>query len=490
MDKADTGNDNVVEIHPNSFQYDVHYYPKVMDSTLSDKLQSFLQMDNDCIVKHYCRLYGRTDATELLKLLQSLPVFFQWSGGDLFHVMDRYDDDQAEKMVLIEINSCPSGQKSMPNRDQNGYHDLMRRMFRPLILSTDNQGQLAVLYDKNMMETRAYAEALADVMNENVFYVKFDDTSSATANVKFVDRQLFVRDHQQQWHLIRAAFRYVTQKPWNRIPLDTRTLIINPIVACLAGGRNKMLASHAYQLFNEKYAKYGIEIRTPTTITNVQKEEIPECIKRLDGMGVIKIPYLNAGQGIYTIVNAEELERFMTVIPTSAYHSYIVQSLVGHAAWSTTKKHRYYHIGTKPDEKGDSYVKDLRMQICSSVDGFRPTSVYCRRARLGLSGDRNSVVDSWQILGTNLSVKKNQAEKTGGDTSEWTTESERLIIMDHNDHSGLHIDNLIDAYVQTVLGTLAIDQLAQQLIDKNGTFDMNLFKSLNLDDELIQEILL
>ena len=36
------------------------------------------------------------------------------------------------------------------------------------------------------------------------------------------------------------AVRYVTQRPWDRIPLNTKTLIMNPLVGCLAGGRNKV----------------------------------------------------------------------------------------------------------------------------------------------------------------------------------------------------------------------------------------------------------
>ncbi len=44
---------------------------------------------------------------------------------------------------------------------------------------------------------------------------------------------------EQTWERVRAAIRYVTQKPWNRIPPITRTLIYNPVLACLAGGRNK-----------------------------------------------------------------------------------------------------------------------------------------------------------------------------------------------------------------------------------------------------------
>ena len=478
-------NYDIVLIRPNSFQLNKHYYPAVLLSSLSSKAEQFLSLDNQTIAHRYSQKYGEVNTEELSKLLKSSPLFFGWSGGDLFHVHDRREKDMQEKMLLIEMNTCPSGQKSMPNRHQNGYHDMMRRMFKPLIMSWKTKGALAVIFDQSPMEARGFAEALADVMNENVFYVKFENKEKLSIDVKFIDRQLAVKDATGEWHLIRAAFRYVTQKPWNRIPLNTKTLIVNPIVACLAGGRNKMLASHAYQLFNEKYAKHGIQIRVPETIINVHREDIPSCIKKLGGMGVIKVPYLNSGQGIFTVVNDKELNKFMTMVPVSSYHSYIVQSLIGHHSWDTNDSRRYTHVLTSSEEKNDGYVKDLRVQICSSPDGFKATSIYCRRARQPLSSDINMIDHSWEMLGTNLCVKKGSEA-----SSEWTTESDRLIIMSDNDTSGLSIDNLIDGYVQTVLGTLAIDQLAQQLMDEDGNFNMILFKSLNDDDDLISEILL
>ena len=63
-----------------------------------------------------------------------------------------------------------------------------------------------------------------------------------------------------------AALRYVTQRPWDRIPLDTRTIILNPIVACLAGGRNKSVAAKAYADLNTDLACSGLQIKTPFTV--------------------------------------------------------------------------------------------------------------------------------------------------------------------------------------------------------------------------------
>ena len=69
----------------------------------------------------------------------------------------------------------------------------------------------------------------------------------------------------------RAAFRYVTQRPWNRRPLETKTLIYNSTLVCLAGGRNKLLADKAYELFNGELVGTGLKINTPQTIRDVKK---------------------------------------------------------------------------------------------------------------------------------------------------------------------------------------------------------------------------
>src|SRR4051812_4885178 len=80
---------------------------------------------------------------------------------------------------------------------------------------------------------------------------------------------------QKEWHSIRACFRYVTQKPWKRIPLYTKTIVMNQIISCLAGGRNKLMAARAYEFYNAELADSGLSVRTPETISNVTKGEIP-----------------------------------------------------------------------------------------------------------------------------------------------------------------------------------------------------------------------
>ena len=101
------------------------------------------------------------------------------------------------------------------------------------------------------------------------------------------------------------------------------------------------------------------------------------------------------------------------------------------------------------------------------------------------------------MLGTNLSVKVDD---------EWTTEAQRLLLMDRKDFNqlGIGVDDLIDAYIQTVLSVIAIDKMAQRLMKDARPalphdpryptyglkeFDFELFEALNPDKALLSEII-
>lgn len=161
-------------------------------------------------------------------------------------------------------------------------------------------------------------------------------------------------------------------------------------MACLAGGRNKMMASRAYDFYNAELEGTGLNIRMPETIRNVTLGEVPLWVDSMGGHAVLKVPYSNAGQGVYTITNPKDLEVFMT--QEHHYDKFIVQSLVGNASWSSvTRAGRYYHVGTIPNKKCHTFVCDIRVMVCRCTDGFRPVAIYARRARkpllLNLSDD-------------------------------------------------------------------------------------------------------
>ena len=466
---------------PNEFEPHLHWYPKALNATIHPMISFFLSLGQERIITRYCHMHPQVDKEKLKEILNHKSKYFLWGGADLLNVTSAGGKRQ---MVVIENNSCPSGQKSMPlvddNEEQGSYRLMVERTFKPMLKNLRLKGGLAVIYDKNPMEVSGYAEVIADVMNEKVYYVSlYKDDKNPSA--KFVDgiMNVFV---DEEWIPIRAAFRYVTQKPWNRIPVNCKTKILNPTIACLAGGRNKMVAAKAYDIFNAEIAESGLKINTPETIWDVSKNEVPIWVRKLGGHAVIKVPYSNAGQGVYPIVTPEELDAFMEM--EFDYDLFIVQSLIGNSNWSsTTSAGKLYHVGTIPNNKNQTFVADIRMMVSSTEKGIRPLCTYARRAEKPLVDNITSAIDSWSMLGTNLSIDN-------GDGT-WGSDTNRLVLMDRRDFNklGVGLDDLIEAYIQTVLSMVAIDKMAQTLVNKQGRFRMKLFKSLNDDQSLLSEIL-
>ncbi|KAJ3096302.1 hypothetical protein HDU97_006032 [Phlyctochytrium planicorne] len=480
------------------FESERHFYPRVLNAHIHPLVSSFFSLGNERILARYTHLNPQVNFETIKTLLAYKPKYFQWAGSDLFNVTTANGQRQ---MIIVETNSCPSGQKSMPllseiGDDHGGYGVVIDSTFKEMILAVDKSlGDLAVVCDKNMMEASGYAAVMADSTKERIWLVEYYD-EDPDPPVKWDDGVMFVRDTSKTWHPIRACFRYVTQKPWNRFPINAKTLVLNSIVSCLAGGRNKMMAARAYDFLNAELDGSGLAVRMPETIRNVTKSEIPLWLDSMGGHAVLKVPYSNAGQGVYTITNKEELKQFME--KDHHYDKFIVQSLVGNASWSSaTRTGKYYHVGTIPNKKNHTFVSDLRMMVSANKDGFRPVAIYARRARkplLRLLSDDPSIT-SWEMLGTNLSVKVDD---------EWTTEAQRLLLMDRKDFNqlGIGIDDLIDAYIQTVLSVIAIDKMAQRLMKENANapgderypwynksvFDFELFEALNPDAALLSEI--
>ena len=228
------------KVLPDSFDVHECFYPRAVNSNLHPMVASFLSLGNERIIERYVHLNPSVSAVALTKLLTTPPRYFRWSGADLFNVTNVKGKRQ---MILIETNSCPSGQKSMPmtslnnDSEEDGYHILMRTSFKTMLEEREQEsgnplpkGGLAVIYDKNPMEACGYASAMADVFKEPVYlaelYVREKD---AHPPVEWRDDVMHVRDSAGEWHPIRACFRYVTQRPWDRIPMSSKTLILNSV---------------------------------------------------------------------------------------------------------------------------------------------------------------------------------------------------------------------------------------------------------------------
>ena len=472
-------------VSPGNFTADNHWYPKALNATIHPMVNFFLNLDKERIINRYCHLHPVVKRSVMEDILAYRCKYFLWSGADLINSTSAGGKRQ---MVVIENNSCPSGQKSMPllddNKEEGSYRLLIERTFKPLLKRkqgvSPRPGKLAVIYDKNFMETSGYAAVIANVMQEDVLLTEYY-TDSDNSHITFENSLMHITADGEK-HPIRAAFRYVTQKPWTRVPLHCKTKILNPIVACLAGGRNKMVAAKAYELYNAELSGTGLQINMPETIWDVAKEEIPLWVRKMGGHAVVKIPYSNAGQGVYTIVNEQELEAFMA--QEFEYKRFIVQSLIGNYNWSSdSSKGKFYHVGMIPNLKGETYVNDIRLMVSSTGEGIKPLCIYSRKTAKPLIETIDNGSDSWEMLGTNLSVKLG--------TNQWESETNRLMLMDRRDFNklGLGLDDLIEAYIQTVISTIAIDKMCQNLMGTKGKFKNRLFKSLNNDATLLAEIM-
>ncbi|MED5373280.1 MAG: hypothetical protein VX899_19835 [Myxococcota bacterium] len=469
-------------IQPGSYQAEAHFYPRVLNAQLHPLVKHFLGLGNERIAQRYCHLHPEADAQAVRELLATPTRILRWAGADLIHATT---PKGVRRNVVIEVNSSPSGQKSMPLQveedERGGYAKLLERSFLPMLKRRGiPKGALAVLWDKNEMETRGYAAILADLTQEPVLLAHLP-ASEGPECVQVDDGVLSVQDPDGAWTPLRGAFRYVTQRPWTRLPPITRTALLNPVLGCLAGGRNKALAAQAYHRANLRRSNQGLVIRVPETFRNVHLHSVPGLIADLGGVGVVKDPYSNAGQGVWTVTSPQELEAFMAF--PHRYQRFIVQALVGNSEWSSTgREGRFYHLGTVPNRKGEIFAADLRFMIGASPEGFFPVSLYARRARAPLAPTLDQGTDSWDMLGTNLSVK--QADGS------FTTEPERLMLMDRRDFNalGLGLDDLTEGYIQTILAVTAIDELARELLTQKGVFRNRHFASMNPDPALNAEI--
>ncbi|MCH8554063.1 MAG: hypothetical protein LAT76_02835 [Schleiferiaceae bacterium] len=447
--------DNVHLVEPGDFEPSEHWYPRVLNSNLHPLVNYFLNLTNAQIASRYTRLHPRVNGEKLLEILSYKPFYFKWSGTDMMHVMNSLGQ---HKLIIIETNSCPSGQKSMPlqnlNMEQGGYQKLIDLTFKPAVLKHHETGALAALYDKNPMENIGYASTIADSFNEPVYLVKFDQDDN-TPSAKFEDNKLFVKGEDEEWIPIRAAFRYVTQQPHNRIPVNSKTLLLNPIEACLAGGRNKSEASLAYDIFNTNHEPFGLQIEKPETYVGVSWEDLPKYYQKLKNSMVIKVPEGNAGQGVYTITSEKEFEKaWNELAPQKDVANYVVQQLIySNYIDGVDEKNGFFHVGSIPDRKDRSYAFDIRFMMHHTPKGLRPLAAYSRRARLPLNKPLPDGADSWDLYGTNLSVK----EENG-----WSYDDARLIPYDiHNfGQLGLGVDELVQGFVLSCMATYAIDQHA------------------------------
>ncbi len=90
-----------VNVKPDSFERENHFYPKVINAQLTSEISHFMLLNNDRIITRYCHIHPHVNVDTLTYLLSYEPKFFAWSGADLFNVTTIHGH---RKMCLIETN--------------------------------------------------------------------------------------------------------------------------------------------------------------------------------------------------------------------------------------------------------------------------------------------------------------------------------------------------------------------------------------------------
>ena len=85
-------------IKPHSFEFQNHWYEKVLNATIHPIVKHFLNMSQDQIVTRYCHLNPKAKKEKLKELLNYHPKYFIWSGADLINVTSNSGKRQ---MVVI-----------------------------------------------------------------------------------------------------------------------------------------------------------------------------------------------------------------------------------------------------------------------------------------------------------------------------------------------------------------------------------------------------
>lgn len=442
-------------------------------------VDQFLKMSQEEIAASYAFRQG-IKKERVLELLKRETTYMLWSGSDILNVIDV---NGKKRKVILETNSCPSGAKDLPSAnfgclEDSAYGKILSATLLPRI---EREGDLAVLWDKNKVETKAYGQVLANLTGRRVHYIPLFNQDDVK-QLNFDPHTLKINGFN-----IAGTWRYVTQEPWKRISVYPKTVMINPIIACIAGGRNKLIAAKAYNEFNQNNPDLAIDI--PYTTEEMNKQEVINLLKKWK-YGVVKLPYSNAGQGVFTIASERDLKEFEQEV--SADKSLILQQLIGfEQITSNGTMSPLTHVGGIVD--GKRFAIDLRMMVINGQHqdgqtGYKPVSLYARRAAQPLEDLCKPDVPSWEVLGTNLSELTGKEKYTN--RKKWAVHNDRRIVTTEKDFPqlDLSLDDLVDAYVTTVKANAAINDIAEYLME-GGEFHPQRFSELNGDQTIVKTLI-
>jgi hypothetical protein len=109
---------NVAIQEPGSFLAKRHFYPEVLGAKVHPELVRLFRKSSRELIDRHIEKNPAVNRHVPAGLLSYRPHHLLWAGCDLFSVTD---GQGRRRMLLIETNSCPSGQKSLPLTDGGVY---------------------------------------------------------------------------------------------------------------------------------------------------------------------------------------------------------------------------------------------------------------------------------------------------------------------------------------------------------------------------------
>src|SRR5271170_1494177 len=100
----------------------------LVNAQIHPTVAAFFNLNRERIILRYCHLHPAVSEELLGRYLDYRPKHFHWAGSDLFTVTNANGTRQS---IIIETNSCPSGQKSMPLLQDTDEYGGYRKVFPP-----------------------------------------------------------------------------------------------------------------------------------------------------------------------------------------------------------------------------------------------------------------------------------------------------------------------------------------------------------------------
>ena len=113
--------------------FHLSYVTNLVNAQIHPTVAGFFNLNRERIIQRYCHLHPAVAEKDLHEYLNYRPAHFHWAGSDLFVVTNAHGLRQA---IIIETNSCPSGQKSMPLLQDIDDYGGYRKVY-PFFLSSD-----------------------------------------------------------------------------------------------------------------------------------------------------------------------------------------------------------------------------------------------------------------------------------------------------------------------------------------------------------------